>query len=125
MQKPARLLKRYTVLGSSRCLTNLAANVDYFGLTFCLYQVISQIRTVYSFGGEDRAIEAYSTSLNRALKLGKKSGVAKGVGVGFTYGLLFCAWALLLWYAGILVRHHDTNGGKAFTTILNVIFSGL
>ncbi|CAN6582465.1 unnamed protein product [Malus baccata var. baccata] len=87
-------------------------------------EVISQIRTVYSFGGEDRAIEAYSTSLNKALKLGKKSGVAKGVGVGFTYGLLFCAWALLLWYAGILVRHHDTNGGKAFTTILNVIFSG-
>ncbi|KAM1012290.1 hypothetical protein ACFX13_043169 [Malus domestica] len=87
-------------------------------------EVISQIRTVYSFGGEDRAIEAYSTSLNKALKLGKKSGIAKGVGVGFTYGLLFCAWALLLWYAGILVRHHDTNGGKAFTTILNVIFSG-
>ncbi|CAB4265548.1 unnamed protein product [Prunus armeniaca] len=87
-------------------------------------EVISQIRTVYSFGGEDRAIEAYSNSLNKALKLGKKGGFAKGVGVGFTYGLLFCAWALLLWYAGILVRHHDTNGGKAFTTIINVIFSG-
>ncbi|XP_048433259.1 ABC transporter B family member 13 [Pyrus x bretschneideri] len=87
-------------------------------------EVISQIRTVYSFGGEDRSIEAYSTSLNKALKLGKKTGVAKGVGVGFTYGLLFCAWALLLWYASILVRHHDTNGGKAFTTIINVIFSG-
>ncbi|XP_008221400.1 PREDICTED: ABC transporter B family member 13-like [Prunus mume] len=87
-------------------------------------EVISQIRTVYSFGGEHRAIEAYSNSLNKALKLGKKGGFAKGVGVGFTYGLLFCAWALLLWYAGILVRHHDTNGGKAFTTIINVIFSG-
>lgn len=98
----------------------------HFLLTFCVVlQVISQIRTVYSFVGEDKAIESYSESLNKALKLGKKSGVAKGVGVGFTYGLLFCAWALLLWYAGILVRHHDTNGGKAFTTIINVIFSGL
>jgi ATP-binding cassette subfamily B (MDR/TAP) protein 1 len=80
---------------------------------------------VYSFVGEDKAVEAYSTSLNKALQLGKKSGFAKGVGVGFTYGLLFCAWALLLWYACILVRHRDTNGGKAFTTIINVIFSGL
>lgn len=91
----------------------------------CMAQVISQVRTVYSFVGEDKAIDAYSKSLNRALKLGKRSGLAKGVGVGFTYGLLFCAWALLLWYAGILVRHRDTNGAKAFTTIINVIFSGL
>ncbi|KAM3710870.1 hypothetical protein ACB098_01G065400 [Castanea mollissima] len=87
-------------------------------------EIISQVRTVYSFVGEDKAIDAYSKSLNRALKLGKRSGLAKGVGVGFTYGLLFCAWALLLWYAGILVRHGDTNGAKAFTTIINVIFSG-
>ncbi|KAI8549479.1 hypothetical protein RHMOL_Rhmol06G0027600 [Rhododendron molle] len=87
-------------------------------------EVISQVRTVYSFVGESRSIEAYSKSLQNALKLGKKSGFAKGLGVGFTYGLLFCAWALLLWYAGILVRHHVTNGGKAFTTIINVIVSG-
>ncbi|XP_062101437.1 ABC transporter B family member 13-like isoform X2 [Humulus lupulus] len=87
-------------------------------------EVISQVRTVYSFAGEDRAVEAYSMSLSKALKLGKKSGFVKGIGVGFTYGLLFCAWALLLWYAGLLVRHGETNGGKAFTTIINVIFSG-
>lgn len=87
-------------------------------------EAISQVRTVYSFVGEDRAVETYSRSLQKALKLGKKSGFAKGIGIGFTYGLLFCAWALLLWYASKLVRHGDTNGGKAFTTILNVIFSG-
>ncbi|KAI7744062.1 hypothetical protein M8C21_006687 [Ambrosia artemisiifolia] len=85
---------------------------------------ISQVRTVYSFVGENKAIDAYSKSLQNALKLARKSGFAKGVGIGFTYALLFCAWALLLWYAGILVRHHVTNGGKAFTTIINVIFSG-
>ncbi|CDP07374.1 unnamed protein product [Coffea canephora] len=87
-------------------------------------EVISQVRTVYSFVGEEKAAKAYSISLNKALRLGKKIGIAKGVGVGFTYGLLLCAWALLLWYASILVRHRDTNGGKAFTTILNVLFSG-
>lgn len=90
-----------------------------------LVQVISQVRTVYSFVGEKKAAEAYCISLHKALRLGKKGGIAKGVGVGFTYGLLLCAWALLLWYASILVRHGATNGGKAFTTIFNVIFSGL
>ncbi|KAK4490259.1 hypothetical protein RD792_000921 [Penstemon davidsonii] len=87
-------------------------------------EIISQVRTVYSFVGEERAIETYSNSLNNALKLAKKTGIAKGIGIGFTYGLLFCAWALLLWYASILIRHGETNGGKAFTTIINVIYSG-
>ncbi|KAF8406607.1 hypothetical protein HHK36_008696 [Tetracentron sinense] len=87
-------------------------------------EVISQVRSVYSFVGEDKAVKTYSMSLKKALELGKKSGIAKGLGVGFTYGLLFCAWALLLWYASFLVRHRETNGGKAFTTIINVIFSG-
>lgn len=87
-------------------------------------EAITQVRTVYSFVGEDKAIESYSKSLSDALKLGKKGGVAKGVGVGLTYGLLFCSWAFLLWYAGVLVRRQVTNGGKAFTTIINVVFSG-
>lgn len=90
-----------------------------------LDQVISHIRTVYSYVGEGRAVEAYSRSLKTSLKFGKKSGLAKGLGLGCIYCLLFCSWALLLWYAGILVTHGVTNGGKAFTTILNVIFSGL
>lgn len=101
-----------------KCLAN------YF-LCYRMDQVISQIRTVYSFVGEEKAIESYTKSLNKAVKLGRNSGFAKGLGVGFTYGLLFCAWALLLWYSSILVRQHHTNGGKAFTTIINVIFSGL
>ncbi|XP_020261603.1 ABC transporter B family member 13-like [Asparagus officinalis] len=87
-------------------------------------EVISQIRTVYSYVAEGRATEEYSKSLETALKLGKKSGLAKGLGVGCTFGLLFCSWALLLWFAGILVIHRVTTGGKAFTTILNVIYSG-
>ncbi|KAF9592085.1 hypothetical protein IFM89_011835 [Coptis chinensis] len=57
-------------------------------------------------------------------QLGKKGGFVKGVGVGLTYGVLFCAWALLLWYSGVLVRHHITSGAKAFVTIINAIFSG-
>ncbi|KAF5739329.1 ABC transporter B family member 13-like [Tripterygium wilfordii] len=87
-------------------------------------EVISQIRTVYSFVGENQAVEAYSKSLKKALTLGKKSGFAKGIGVGFTYALLFCNWSLLLWYSSILVKHGRTNGGKAFATIINIVFSG-
>lgn len=98
---------------------------SYSNCSSSVCQVISQVRTVYSNVGESKAIEAYSRSLKKALKLGKKGGLVKGLGVGSTYGLLFCVWALLLWYAGVLVTGRVTNGGKAFSTILNVIFSGL
>ncbi|KAK9129443.1 hypothetical protein Sjap_009930 [Stephania japonica] len=87
-------------------------------------EAISQVRTVYSFVGEDKVIDEYSKSLKDALKLTKKSGLVKGAGIGITYGSLFCVWALLLWYSGILVRRHKINGGKAFTTVINSIFSG-
>ncbi|WZZ59089.1 hypothetical protein YC2023_059196 [Brassica napus] len=86
--------------------------------------IASYVRTVYAYVGEEKAVNSYSKSLKKALKLGKRSGLAKGLGVGLTYGLLFCAWALLFWYASLLVRHGKTNGAKAFTTILNVIYSG-
>ncbi|XP_057516104.1 ABC transporter B family member 13-like [Amaranthus tricolor] len=87
-------------------------------------EVISQVRTVYSYVGESRAVERYTRSLEKVVKFGKRSGIAKGLGIGFTYALLLSSWAFLLWYASILIRHNETNGGKAFTTILNVIFSG-
>lgn len=89
------------------------------------WQAISQVRTVYSFVGENKVVKKYADALQNTLKLGKKGGLAKGLGVGCTYGLLFGAWALLLWYASILVFKHVTNGGQAFTTILNVIISGM
>ncbi|KAL0351738.1 UNVERIFIED_CONTAM: ABC transporter B family member 13 [Sesamum calycinum] len=88
------------------------------------YAEAGKLTEVYSFVGEEKAIETYSKSLENALKLAKKTGIAKGIGIGFTYGLLFCAWALLLWYASMLVRHGHANGGKAFTTIINVVYSG-
>ncbi|MCO5613549.1 hypothetical protein L7F22_067826 [Adiantum nelumboides] len=88
-------------------------------------QVMSQIRTVYAFGGEKRAVNAYTRALKSTSVLGKKGGSAKGLGVGSTYSLLFLAWALLLWYSGKLVRSGVTNGAQAFTTIVTVVIGGI
>nr|PNR36325.1 hypothetical protein PHYPA_022176 [Physcomitrium patens] len=88
-------------------------------------QAITQVRTVYAYVGEASEVEAYSKELQNTLNLGKKGGLAKGLGLGFTYALCIGAWALLLWYAGKLVRQGSTNGGKAFTTILNVVVGGI
>ncbi|KAG0586096.1 hypothetical protein KC19_2G063800 [Ceratodon purpureus] len=88
-------------------------------------QSIAQVRTVYSFVGEKKATDSYATALQRSLKLGYQGGLAKGLGMGTTYGTLFCCWALLLWYGGVLVRNGEANGGKALSTIFAVIIGGI
>ncbi|BFI30403.1 autophagy-related protein 9 [Marchantia polymorpha subsp. ruderalis] len=88
-------------------------------------ETIGQVRTVYSFVGEQRSVQHYSLSLESTLKLGYKSGWAKGIGMGGTYGVLFGCWALLLWYGGTLVRKGNLNGGEALSSIFPVIIGGL
>lgn len=41
-------------------------------------EVISSIRTVVSFGAEDREVKRYSQNLAKARKLGVKKGMAAG-----------------------------------------------
>ncbi|KAL5981782.1 Multidrug resistance protein 1 [Asimina triloba] len=88
-------------------------------------QTIAQIRTVLSYVGEARALQAYSSALRVAQRIGYKSGFAKGVGLGATYFTVFCCYALLLWYGGYLVRHHFTNGGLAIATMFSVMIGGI
>ncbi|MCO5592638.1 hypothetical protein L7F22_046641 [Adiantum nelumboides] len=88
-------------------------------------QTIGQIRTVYSFAGEKRAAQAFSESLALTLKLGYKGGLAKGLGIGVTFTILFFSWALILWYGGVLVRRKETTGGKAISAIFSAIIGGM
>ncbi|KAF6134426.1 hypothetical protein GIB67_030629 [Kingdonia uniflora] len=88
-------------------------------------QTIAQIRVVFSFVGESRALQSYSSALKVAQRTGYKTGFAKGIGLGATFFTVFCCYALLLWYGGHLVRHHYTNGGLAIATMFSVMIGGI
>ncbi|CAL5014182.1 unnamed protein product [Urochloa decumbens] len=88
-------------------------------------QALAQIRMVQAFVGEERAMRAYSAALGVAQKIGYRSGVAKGLGLGGTYFTVFCCYGLLLWYGGHLVRRHHTNGGLAIATMFSVMIGGI
>ncbi|MCO5594158.1 hypothetical protein L7F22_048181 [Adiantum nelumboides] len=88
-------------------------------------QTITQIRTVYSFAGEKKASQNFSESIGRTLKLGYQGGVAKGLGLGVTYSILFFSWALILWYGGSLIRSGEANGGKTITAVFAAIIGGM
>ncbi|MCO5563019.1 hypothetical protein L7F22_016655 [Adiantum nelumboides] len=88
-------------------------------------QVVAQVRSVYAYGGEDKAVRSYARALEKTVALGVKGGLAKGLGMGSVYLLLYFTWALLLWFAGRMVLKGTIHGGPAFVTILNAVIGGI
>ncbi|MQL96681.1 hypothetical protein Taro_029358 [Colocasia esculenta] len=88
-------------------------------------EALGNIRTVQAFVGEEKAVRSYRAALAKTYKYGKKGGLAKGLGLGSMHCVLFLSWALLVWFTGIIVHKGISNGGESFTTMLNVVISGL
>jgi len=75
-------------------------------------QVISSVRTVYSFVGEEKAIARFSSSLVGTVELGLKQGLAKGLSIGGNRSVIFALWAFMSWYGSRLVVNHSASGGS-------------
>ncbi|KAJ6389026.1 hypothetical protein OIU77_027390 [Salix suchowensis] len=88
-------------------------------------EVIGNVRTVHAFAGEEKAVRSYIEALRKTYNYGWKAGLAKGLGLGTLHCVLFLSWALLVWYTSIVVHKNIANGGESFTTMLNVVISGL
>nr|DAD17830.1 TPA_asm: hypothetical protein HUJ06_019293 [Nelumbo nucifera] len=88
-------------------------------------EVIGNVRTVQAFVGEEKAVKMYKDALAKTYKYGKRGGLAKGMGLGTMHCVLFLSWALLVWFTSIVVHKKIANGGESFTTMLNVVISGL
>lgn len=87
-------------------------------------QAISSIRTVYSFVGEKRTLEAFAESLESTVDLGKKQGLAKGLAIGLT-GQTFLIWAFVCWYGTYQVVHGYAAGGSVVFGAFIILFAGL
>ncbi|KAK6155103.1 hypothetical protein DH2020_009351 [Rehmannia glutinosa] len=96
---------------------------------YTLTGLTSKSRESYASAGiiaeQSKALGAYSDLIQNTLKLGYKAGMAKGLGLGCTYGIACMSWALVFWYAGVFIRNGQTDGGKAFTAIFSAIVGGM
>ncbi|XP_010274280.1 PREDICTED: ABC transporter B family member 2-like isoform X2 [Nelumbo nucifera] len=88
-------------------------------------EVIGNVRTVQAFVGEEKAVKMYKDALAKTYTYGKRGGLAKGMGLGSMHCVLFLSWALLVWFTSIIVHKQIATGGDSFTTMLNVVISGL
>ncbi|XP_061991037.1 ABC transporter B family member 4-like isoform X2 [Rosa rugosa] len=84
-------------------------------------QTIGSIRTVASFTGEKQAITKYNNSITKAYKSGVQEGLASGLGIGSVMLIIFCSYALAIWYGGKMILEKGYKGGD----VMNVIFAVL
>ncbi|XP_059434630.1 ABC transporter B family member 11-like isoform X2 [Corylus avellana] len=84
-------------------------------------QTIGSIRTVASYTGEKKAIAKYNESLTKAYKSGVQEGLAAGLGLGAVMFIVFCSYALAIWFGGKMIVHKGYTGGD----VINVIFAVL
>ncbi|PWZ54801.1 ABC transporter B family member 19 [Zea mays] len=75
--------------------------------------------------GETKALKSYSEAIQNTLQLGYKAEMAKGLGIGCTYGIARMSWALVFWCVDVFIGNGLTDGEKAFTVIFTAIVGGL
>lgn len=110
-----------------RTLMGLAKKIhaEYSTSSMIAEQAISAIRTIYSFVGEQKAADKFSAALDGTVKLGLRSGFAKGVAIGGNAAVCFAMWAFMSWYGSKLVIDHKASPGNVFSAGFCVIFGGL
>lgn len=84
-------------------------------------QTIGSIRTVASFTGEKKAAAEYNKSLVDAYNSSVHEGLATGLGLGAMMLIVFCSYALAVWYGAKMVLERGYSGGDVLTVIFAVL----
>ncbi|KAK7316388.1 hypothetical protein VNO77_35392 [Canavalia gladiata] len=109
-----------------RTLMGLASKIreEYNNAGTIAEQAISSIRTVYSFVGESKTIEAFSQALQGSVELGLRQGLAKGLAIG-SNGVVFAIWSFMSYYGSRMVMYHGAKGGTVFAVGAAIALGGL
>ncbi|KAI9205902.1 P-loop containing nucleoside triphosphate hydrolase protein [Polychytrium aggregatum] len=88
-------------------------------------QVISGIRTVYSFSLQQRFTEKYDKELAKAEVSDIKKGQAIGLGFGSFMLVMFCTYGLAFWYGSRLVLQGELAGQDVLVVFFAMIMGAM
>ncbi|XP_056375699.1 ATP-binding cassette sub-family B member 5-like isoform X2 [Hyla sarda] len=87
-------------------------------------EVLSSIRTVVAFGGQEKEIKRYTNNLGEAKKLGIKKAIASQLALGFVYLFVYGSYGLGFWYGTILILgDQGYTVGDALVIFFSVVIS--
>ncbi|KAE8697226.1 hypothetical protein F3Y22_tig00110627pilonHSYRG00097 [Hibiscus syriacus] len=84
-------------------------------------QAIGSIRTVTSFTGEKQAMSDYDKFLVSAYRSGVYQGFVSGIGLGLIMLVVFCSYALAVWFGGRMILENGYTGGEVVSVIVAII----
>lgn len=89
-------------------------------------EVLSSIRTVAAFGGENKEVERYEKNLMFAQRWGIWKGMVMGFFTGYMWCLIFFCYALAFWYGSRLVLDEgEYTPGTLIQIFLCVIIAAM
>ncbi|KAJ1980381.1 hypothetical protein H4R33_005484, partial [Dimargaris cristalligena] len=94
---------------------------SYAGAGAVAEEVISGIRTVMAFGGQEREAERYEGKVRGALRQGIRNAYISGLGVGCMMLLVFLTYALGFWYAIKLTAEGTLQGDQAIAVFFALV----
>ncbi|XP_078719768.1 phosphatidylcholine translocator ABCB4-like [Lampetra fluviatilis] len=71
-------------------------------------EVLSAIRTVMAFGGQEKELKRYDKNLVVARNIGIKKAITTNLSIGFTMFIVYASYSLAFWYGSKLVLE-DTS----------------
>ncbi|XP_064410147.1 ATP-dependent translocase ABCB1-like [Latimeria chalumnae] len=86
-------------------------------------EVLTAIRTVVAFNGQQKAVAKYEESLKIARDVGMKKALATNLALGVTQFIIFGTYALVFWYGTKLAVEEPEN--YSIGTVLIIFFSVL
>ncbi|XP_067457616.1 ATP-binding cassette, sub-family B (MDR/TAP), member 4 [Thunnus thynnus] len=84
-------------------------------------EVLSAIRTVFAFSGQDREIKRYHKNLEDAKNMGIKKAISANIAMGFTFLMIYLSYALAFWYGSILIMSKEYTIGTVLTVFFVVL----
>ena len=75
---------------------------------------VISIRTVASFCSQKRITRIYEQKCEASKNQGFKTGIAGGIGFGFSFLMLYLTYGLCFYVGGQFVRHGKSNFGDVF-----------
>ena len=74
-----------------------------------------------SFTGEKRAIDRYNEFLKTSYRSTVQQGIAMGLGIGSLLLIVFCSYALAVWYGARLIIEKGYTGGYIINVIMAIM----
>uniref|UniRef100_UPI003AAEE747 bile salt export pump n=1 Tax=Centroberyx gerrardi TaxID=166262 RepID=UPI003AAEE747 len=89
-------------------------------------EVLSSIRTVAAFGGEEKEAERYDKNLVEAQNWGVKKGAIIGVFQGYLWCIIFLCYALAFWYGSkLVIDTEELSPGSLIQVFFGVLMAAM